>query len=183
MASFISAGHNPKGPKVDPGAVGNGYREADLAVEFRDLVVKRCLERGVKVITDKDDETLAQYLNRIKPANGSVVLEFHFDAAASPSATGTTAIVSGTPSKNSKDFAKELVDATSNILCIKNRGVITEKDSHRGRLGLMRKEGIVALLEIGFISNKQDVESYKKYKEDLADKISEIVEKYDNLIV
>jgi len=35
---FISAGHNPKGIKVDSGAVGNGYTEADLAVEFRNLV-------------------------------------------------------------------------------------------------------------------------------------------------
>ena len=29
---FISAGHNPRGIKVDPGAVCNGFREADLAV-------------------------------------------------------------------------------------------------------------------------------------------------------
>ena len=31
MAVFISAGHNPKGIKIDPGAVGNGFREADLS--------------------------------------------------------------------------------------------------------------------------------------------------------
>lgn len=182
MACYISAGHNTKGPKTDPGAVGNGYKEADLTIEIRDLVVKECLSKGIKVITDKDDETLAQYLGRIKPGNGSVVLEFHFDASSSPSATGSTAIISGTPSQNSRNFAKELVDTTSNTLCIKNRGVITEADSHRGRLGLMRKEGIVALLEIAFISNKSDVEAYKKYKEELAKNIANIIEKYELLI-
>jgi len=182
MACFISAGHNPKGVKVDPGAVGNGYREADLTVEFRDLVIAECLKLGLKVISDRDDETLAQYLGRIKPGSGSVVLEFHFDAAASLTATGSTAIISGTPSQNSRNFAKELVNTTSNTLCIKNRGVITEADSHRGRLGLMRKEGIVALLEIGFISNKSDIEAYKKYKEELAKQVAKIVEKYELLI-
>jgi hypothetical protein len=34
MTAFISAGHNPKGIKVDPGAVANGLTEANLAVEF-----------------------------------------------------------------------------------------------------------------------------------------------------
>ena len=87
---FISAGHTPFGIKVDPGAVGNGFREADLAVEFRDLVIKNCLSLGLKVIQDKDDERLGDYLDRIKTGSGSVVVEFHFDAAASSSATGTT---------------------------------------------------------------------------------------------
>ena len=35
---FISAGHNPKGIKVDNGASANGYTEADLAINFRELV-------------------------------------------------------------------------------------------------------------------------------------------------
>ena len=55
---FISAGHNPKGIKVDPGAIGNGYHEANLTVEFRDLVIKQCLKLGLKVIQDKYNEIM-----------------------------------------------------------------------------------------------------------------------------
>lgn len=179
---FISAGHNPKGIKVDPGAIGNGYHEANLTVEFRDLVIKQCLKLGLKVIQDKDDERLGTYLERIKTGNGSVVVEFHFDAAASSSATGTTALIEEEADRLDKAFAKELVDLTANTLGIKNRGVLTEVQSHRGKLGLMREEGIICLLELCFISNPTDVRQYKANKEKLAVEMAKIIKRYEDLI-
>jgi len=182
MAVFISAGHNPKGIKVDPGAVGNGYHEADLTVEFRNLVVSELAKRKIIAITDKDDERLGDYLTRIKTGNGSVVLEFHFDAAVSPTATGATSLFGSDADRLDKAFAKEIVDATSTILGIKNRGAKSEADSHRGRLGLMREQGIVSLLEICFISNISDLNKYNANKNVLAVKIAEIVERYEKMI-
>lgn len=182
MTAFISAGHNPKGIKVDPGAVANGFHEADLAVEFRNLVVSLLQKRNVKVITDKDDERLGTYLDRIKTGSGSVVLEFHFDAAASTSATGTTALIGTDADRLDKAFAKELADTTAEVLCIKNRGVLSEKDSHRGSLGLMREQGIVALLELCFITNIKDLNSYFLNKNELAVKIADLIKKYEDLM-
>ena len=182
MAVFISAGHNPKGIKVDPGAVGNGYHEADLTVEFRNLVVSELAKRKIIAITDKDDERLGEYLNRIKTGSGSVVLEFHFDAAVSPSATGATSLFGSDADRLDKAFAKELVDATANKKKKKNRGSLSEADSHRGRLGLMREQGIVSLLEICFISNISDLNKYNANKNALATKIAEIIIRYDSLI-
>jgi N-acetylmuramoyl-L-alanine amidase len=182
MASFISAGHNPKGIKVDPGACANGLHEADLAVEFRDLVVAELQKRGVKVITDKDDERLGDYLKRIQTGSGSVVLEFHFDAAASSTATGTTALYGSDADRLDIAFAKELVETTSAVLGIKNRGALSEKDSHRGSLGLMREQGIVSLLEICFISNPNDIKAFNNYKNELAVKVTDIVERYEKMI-
>ena len=90
MACFISAGHHNK----DSGAIGvDGRKESEEAIKLRDAVVKYCKEKGLKVITDDDDETLAQYLTRIQTGDGSVVLEFHFDAF-DKIASGTTALVS-----------------------------------------------------------------------------------------
>jgi len=182
MTTFISAGHNPKGIKIDPGAIGNGFHEADLTVEFRNLVVAELLKRKVNVITDKDDERIGDYLKRIQTGSGSVVLEFHFDAAESPMATGTTALVGNDADRLDKAFAKELVAQTSTTLGVKNRGVLSESDSHRGSLGLMREQGIVSLLEICFISNKSDLEKYQKTKDVLAIQIAGIIECYENLI-
>lgn len=182
MAGFISAGHNPKGYKVDPGAVGNGKREADLTVEFRNLVTASLKSKGYTAITDNDDEPLATYLKRIQSGNGSVVLEFHFDASANATATGTTALIGGDADKNDKAFAKELVDVTALTLNIKNRGVISETESHRGRLGLMREQGIVSLLELCFISNVNDLKAYDANKTVLAGKIADLIIKYDKLI-
>ena len=89
------------------------------------------------------------------------MLEFHFDAA-SPTATGTTILVEAEADRLDKAFAKEIVDKTAEILKIKNRGVKSETDSHRGKLGLMREEGIIALLEVGFITNVSDIKAFKE---------------------
>jgi N-acetylmuramoyl-L-alanine amidase len=182
MTAFISAGHNPKGIKPDPGAVANGLHEANLTVEFRNLVIAELLKLNVKVISDNDDERLGDYLKRIKTGSGSVVLEFHFDAAASPAATGTTSLYGSDADRLDIAFSKELVEMTSKVLGIKNRGSLSEKDSHRGSLGLMREQGIVSLLELCFISNAQDMKAYQENKNELAFKIAQIVARYENLL-
>lgn len=179
---FVSAGHNPGGLKVDPGAIGNGKREADLTVEFRNLVLEELKKKCISFVSDNDTERLGQYLKRINTGNASVVLEFHFDAAASPNATGTTVLIGSDSDEHDKAFAKELVEAAASILMIKNRGVLSETESHRGRLGLMREKGIIALLEICFISNPADLSAYEKYKKYLAERIAAILIKYENLI-
>lgn len=179
---FISAGHNPKGIKTDPGAIGNSYRESDVTVEQRNLTMHELDMLGVKYITDKDDETLAQYLKRIKTGNASVVLEYHFDSASNKRASGSTAIISGDSDRLDRAFAKEIVDLTSKLLDIPNRGVISEKDSHRGKLGLMREEGIVSLLEICFISNELDMQKWQLKKKELASGIARIIKKYEEML-
>lgn len=184
---FKSAGHSMvKGKNYDPGAVGKiagkKITEAEMTQEFENLVLAEITKKGFKYITDKPEESLGEYLRRIQTGSGSVVLESHFDAAVSSSATGTTVIVGSDADRLDKAFGKELVDTTASILGIKNRGVISEGQSARGRLGLMRKEGIVALLEIGFISNPKDVEAYHKNKYKLAAAIADILIKYEKMI-
>lgn len=177
MACFISAGHHLR----DSGALGSGTQENLETIRFRDLVVGVLKEKELKVITDSDNETLAQYLNRIQTGDGSVVLEFHFDAA-NGKASGSTALVGVDADKNDKAFAQELVDGCSQILSIPNRGVISEAESHRGRLGLMREKGIVCLLEIAFIDNGNDMAKYNANKQALACFVANLVEKYENMI-
>ena len=179
---FISAGHNPKGLKVDPGAVGNGYKEADLAVEFRDLVCKHLTILGDPFTKDNDDERLGTYLERIKTGPASVVIEYHFDASANPSATGCTSLIEIEADRLDKAFAQELVNEGSTILGIKNRGVKSEAESHRGSLGLMREHGILCLYEVAFISNKQDMQLYQANKEKLAIRHAAIIHKYEKML-
>lgn len=179
---FLSAGHNAKAAfKPDPGAVGNGFKEGLLTIELRDLVAAELKSMGVSYITDTDNETLSQYLNRIKPGNASVVIEYHFNAA-SPEATGTETIIGDDADRFDTAFAKELTDSTANIIGINNRGVKKEKESHRGRLGLMRKQGIVALPEVCFISNAEDMRKYQATKYSLAKAHALIIKKYEEMI-
>lgn len=179
MTSFISAGHHFS----DSGATANGFKEATEMIKFRDRVLAAMAKNhpATKVISDKDEETLSQYLKRIQTGNGSVVIEFHLDAASNVKASGTTAIVSNNASGLSKGFAKELSDATALILGIQNRGVKPESYTHVGKLGLMREEGIVCLLELCFITNINDMEKlHDECKAQiLAESIADIIAKYD----
>ena len=179
---FISAGHNPKGLKPDPGAVGNGYTEANLASEFRDLVCAQLRIAGVEFVTDTDDEKLGTYLERIKTGPASVVVEFHFDAAISNQATGATSLIEAEADRLDRAFAQELVNEGSTILGIKNRGVKSETESHRGYLGLMREHGIICLYEICFISNAADIQTYQANKNKLATRFASILIKYENML-
>ncbi len=180
MAIFLSAGHNPIGIRPDPGAIAHGKREADLTIELRDLVLS-FIEKSYRVITDKDCESLSDYLKRIEPGEASVVLEFHFDAF-NGNATGSTSIVGTDADKNDKNFAEDLVNTTASTLGIKNRGVKCESTTHRKRLGLMRKKGIVSLLEVCFIDNKADMAKYEEKKRVLAKAIALILMTYDDLM-
>lgn len=179
---FLSAGHH----NADPGAIANGYREADLTKELRDLIVIELKNRGkvqgVDFIIDDDKETLSQYLKRIKPGNGSVVFEIHFDAA-SPTATGCTMLI---PAREwtkeyllEMQFGQDITNVTSKTLGIKNRGVMDETKSHRGKLGIMRPAGINGLLEVCFLTNKGDLDKYLEKSKLLAGSIAEILIRYD----
>lgn len=182
---FLSAGHHLK----DPGAVSNGVQENLLTIELREMVVRELQKLGKKIDVDfkidDDKETLSQYLSRIKTGSGSVVFEIHFDASSSSQATGTTMLI---PARQwtkefivEKEFGREVVDICSTVLGIKNRGVIDETQSHRGKLGLMREEGINGLLEVCFVTNKDDLQKYNQNKQTLAKVLASLLIKYDAL--
>lgn len=184
---FISAGHcNVAGPNYDPGAVGvNGRKEADETVKIRDAVIGRLRSMGYgDIVQDANGETLAQYLFRAKTGNGSMVCEFHFNAGP-PGATGVETIVEEDADKMDLACAREISAMISKATGLKirgDRGVISEKDSHRGRLGLMREEGIVVLVELAFISNADDMAKYDAAFETIAQGMAQILAEYDNLI-
>lgn len=182
---FISAGHNSKSKtiKTDPGAVNkDGVKEGDLTIEFRDLVKHELDLLGVKYTSDTEEENLAMYLSRIQTGSASVVVEYHFDASDNASATGCTGLIEAEADRLDIAFAKELNDTVASILGIKNRGVISEAESHRGRLGLMREDGLICLEEICFITNPDDLARYHLNKVPLAKAHAAIIKKYELMI-
>lgn len=182
---YLSAGHHTQAKTIrqDPGAVNkHGVKEGDLTIELRNLIARELDLLGIKYITDSDNESLGQYLKRIGTGTGSVVLELHFDSALSPTATGCTGLIEGEADRLDRAFAKELTDANASILGIRNRGVISETESHRGSLGLMREDGIICLQEICFISNDDDLARYNLKKKELARAFALIIQKYEAML-
>lgn len=180
---FLSSGHNSKSKtiKQDPGAVANGYKEGDLAIEFKHLVSKELTALGVKHVMDSEEESLQQYVDRIQTGNASVVIEYHFDAGP-PTATGTTSVVEVDKDRNDISFGNEIAWATASILGIRFRGLITEADTRHKRLALMKENGIVCLHELCFITNKSDLDKFLANKERLAKAHAVIIKKYEDLI-
>jgi N-acetylmuramoyl-L-alanine amidase len=180
---FLSAGHHSKASLItrDPGAIGNGYKEGDLTIEFRDLVSSELNLLKIPHKKDSDEENLQSYVNRIQTGSGSVVIEYHFDAATT-TATGTTSLIEIDGDRLDKAFAKELSSVTSLILDIKDRGVKSEADTRHKRLALMKEEGIICLHELCFITNKDDISKYHLKKKELAKAHAKIIAKYEAII-
>lgn len=158
---YLSAGHHNK----DSGAVATHnnvvYKENAITISFRDGTNNHLKSKGIKAIIDNDSETLSAYLARIKPGSGSVVTEYHTNAFTNPKATGIELIIPNNYSKENYRLASLIAIGLHKItgLTLRNNGtgVITEAKSKRGSLGIMRKSGIVIIIELGFISNPNDV--------------------------
>ncbi|TDQ79594.1 N-acetylmuramoyl-L-alanine amidase [Sphingobacterium yanglingense] len=173
--SYSSAGHHLK----DSGAIGvNGRQENHETISFRDMVNAELIKLGRTVVRDKDTETLGQYLGRINPTDKDVVVEPHFNAF-NGKASGVEVLIADNANERSKAMAKELCDGYARIMGIPNRGVKTESQSARGKLGLMRKKGAVCLPELCFIDNPSDMAAYDRNKVNLACFTAQVMNKYD----
>lgn len=182
QVTFPLAGHHNR----DSGAVYNGRFENKETQKIRDCIVSHLKKMGVKVITDRDDRTLSQVIGDIKPGSGSVLYEAHLDASSNPNVTGTTCVVSAesfAAKYNSYKMATEICEVTAKLLNIRNRGVISERQSHRGRLGILHtKSGISVLHEWCFISNESDMKALDKNLDKVCEAIAKILKKYDDLV-
>ena len=174
---FLSAGHGGN----DVGAVGNGYKEADLTIELRDLVLKYLNQLGAKVVIDDNKNALAQTITffKNKVAKDSILLDIHWNSF-NETSTGTEVLIPATPTKFETDLATDLSKVIATTLNIKNRGVKTELQSARKSLGWMRLTGENVLIETCFISNKNDMKKYQENKEELAKRIAIVLFEYAN---
>lgn len=174
--ALISAGHGGN----DPGAVSRDgrLREADLALVLRDTVAALLRARGVTVIEDGADRQnlpLTAAINHARNTPGAVKVEFHFNAAASPAATGVEAL----SLPRHKPFAQALAKAVSAATGLAARGANGWKDQGSGqhhRLAFCQVGGVI--LELAFISNKSDMDRYLANEERVAAGIADVVERF-----
>jgi N-acetylmuramoyl-L-alanine amidase len=172
---YLSAGHTPKGLNQDPGAIGNGYKEADLTVELRDLTTKILKDNGMTVWNDNDTVRLPEVLKAINSTEKDVVCDIHFNAGP-PTATGVEVLIPSRHTAIESEIASKLVVMLAGIMKIRSRGVKTESDSQHKTIGILREQGINLLIEICFISNATDMAYYQASKRKVAEAIALILE-------
>jgi N-acetylmuramoyl-L-alanine amidase len=172
MKLFLIAGHHIK----DPGAVANGYEEAKLTIELQGLIANNVEKLGIDCKKDDPSWRLSEAISwlSINSNEEDLILDLHFNAA-SPSATGTECYYPFLATDKEIRIANELAKITSETLSIKNRGAKSELLSQHKRLAIMEPRGTNVLLEVCFITNKSDMESYQKNKVTLANNIARFI--------
>jgi N-acetylmuramoyl-L-alanine amidase len=167
---YLIAGHS----NGDPGAIGvKKTKEADLTKELRDLVAQRLKLKNVPVVTDDDRLSLSQVLSSIKSTEQDIVCDIHFNASENPKANGVEVLIPGRHTTKERTGALRILTGITAATGLRSRGVITELQSHRGSLGVMRESGSNFLIEVCFISNQNDFEVYHQKKTAVADSIAD----------
>lgn len=167
--AIVTAGHSPT---RDPGAVGNGHREADLMADLRNRIARH-LHGKCEVWQDDDNHTLIQVVRALEQTitEHDVMVDLHLNAAGTPTATGTEVLVRNAvfadPKAPSRIAAAELSAAIATTLGIRNRGVKPESHSPHGRLAILNVVGQGGklpkrrvLVEAAFITNAGDMQAY-----------------------
>ena len=155
---LLSAGHtNVSGQ--DRGVGANGMVEGVEAVKIRDRVADLVRVKGVSVIEDGADGQnlpLSKALELAKKAD--IKIEWHFNAAANPSASGIEVLSMPAHTK----FGQRLAEAVNQALSLPLRGDKGWKSDTSGqhsRLAFCRAGGL--LIETCFLTNPGDVKSYQ----------------------
>lgn len=152
---FLSAGHST----TDPGAVGNGLKEANVAVEVRNIVSFYLTQMGVAHELDGKGTANVPLSAAVKMAKGQdVAVEFHCNASTNANATGCEVLCA--PKDNAR--AALLCKAIADSLGIRNRGVKPENAGQHHRLAFVQAGGMI--VELFFISSITDVTRYNGRK-------------------
>ena len=164
---FISAGHSA----TDPGAVGNGYTEADIVLEFRDYLAEALRARGVEFGKDGEPgQNLPLATAWRMAAEHDIALEFHCNAAVSPGAAGVETL----SAPADMELGLLICKAISETLGIRNRGAKGEGSGQHSRLAFVSSGGGI-IVELFFISNAEDVAIYQRWKLQLAEVLADLL--------
>lgn len=160
MTTFlITAGHSD----VDPGSVANGVTEASIVTELRNIVAYTLRQRKHTVTTDgnlSDNKPLSQAIALFN-YDQKYKIEFHCNAAGSPSANGTECI----SLLKDKEMAQNISKAISSVLGTKLRGEagwIDQSKSQHTRLAYVSNGGII--VEVFFLTNETELDTYQSKK-------------------
>jgi len=172
----ITAGHS----NTDPGAVNGKIKEADLVVNFRNAVTHYLREAGLQVKTDGTSTKNDPLSAAVKLITGSsVAVEFHMNAATSKQANGVETIALPKDKKLAQDLSKAVADALGSRLRGDN-GWIDQSKSARGRLAYVNAGGLI--VELGFISNEDELARFNARYWLAAKAVANILIKYNNAL-
>ena len=175
---YINPGHDID---YDPGACGNGLREADVALSVGKLVKYYLEVAGYEVLLHQSDNLYydSSYTDRQIPVvaeandwGADLFVSIHCNAA-TPTALGTETLYYPGSSRSAR-LSQLIQDQIVSNLGTVDRG-IKERDS---LIVLKRTDMPAALVELAFISNPNDADILGNRQDDLARAVARGVSDY-----
>lgn len=170
----IDAGHGGH----DPGSSGNGLVEKVVTLEVAKKVEKALEKRNVKVLMTRTNDTyvgLQERVNIAERAKVDALVSIHTNSFSSSSANGTETyynLARASKVDDSKQLATFIQNRLYKAINTTNRGVKT------ANFAVTRTTFPSTLVELAFISNKQDAEKLKNQQQVMADAIADGIMDY-----
>ena len=186
---FIDAGHGGR----DPGAVGNGMRESDIALEvslnLSDILVRAGFETRLSRTTDVSPAERWQEANRW---GADLLMSVHINAGGG---TGVeTLIPTASPKNPSRNLAEcrilaEIISNTLgsafNMRVRRANGVMLETETRHTSIGVLRNSRMLAVLpEIAFIDSplsNPDINVLRNRRKDVAQALANAIFQFYNV--
>jgi len=168
---LISAGHSD----TDPGAVNGTYKEASLALLMRDRIFNILQSNKIPTLRDGDDgknDPLTKAIALCKKAD--IAVEIHFNAGPAKS-NGIEALAKPYNKLIAQDLCKALHVATG-IALRGEYGYKSDSSGQHHRLGFCEAGGII--LEVCFISSREDMAAYVPKKLTAAQAVANVLIKH-----
>ena len=156
MKVFINPGHAPAG-RPDPGAcnVYTGLRECDVAAEVGCLVAQHLNNVGIETEVMQSD-SLSAVCTAANSSEADIFISIHCNSAENKSAQGTeTWYCYG--SQHGEWLARCINDQIVGALGTADRGIKSARPGHNGLYVLTNTDMPAVLVELGFISNAEDL--------------------------
>ena len=165
---FLIAGHNGSGTGA------NGFiDEGKETVILRDLIAENLKEMGIVAIKDDNLTPLTKVVQwlRNQITKKDICIDIHFNASTNPNARGTEVFIPTNFTSDEVELAGMFRESLSKVF--KDRGVSLESKSYHGKIAMLSGfDCCNVLLEICFVSNKTDADTYSLYKKELAYEIA-----------
>lgn len=177
MKIYLIAGHSNVDGK-DQGVeckLSTGKRiEGKEVAKFVESLHKKLEQYNIHHIVDSYSNTTSESIKWLNTQinEKDIVLDFHFNADDTGKATGSEVLIYDKKNKIANTMATVISNLIGGVLQIKDRGVKTEIDSARGKLGILRINCTSMIIEICFLSNEEDVKKYDVKYDELIDKLA-----------
>ena len=170
MSIFISAGHGG----TDYGAVANGRRESDIAVDMRNMVAHYLREAKVNFRTDGTGLTNLPLKEAGRmAATAEIAVEFHCNSFHLPTAQGVEALAGVKDKELSKKLCSAVSKHMNNTIRGGDGGWKDQGSGQHSRLFFVQKGGII--LELFFLSNPKELARWEEVKWLVAREVAEVL--------